>query len=61
MLWYQQFVNSATKVIDTVVTSMLQKIEKISKPLRALVWIDSGYKLTYGELRNLQFILHPIT
>lgn len=56
-----QFVNSATKVIDTVVTSMLQKIEKISKPLRVLVWIDSGYKLPYRELRNLQFILHPIT
>lgn len=56
-----QFVNFATKVIDTVVTSMLQKIEKISKPLRGLVWIDSGYKLTYRELRNLQFILHPIT
>lgn len=56
-----QFVSSATKVIDTVVTSMLQKIENINKPVRVLVWIDSGYKLTYRELCNLQFILHPIT
>lgn len=37
-----QFVNLATKVIDVVVTSMLQKTEKIEKPLKVLVWTDSG-------------------
>lgn len=45
-----QFVNFATKVIDTVVTSMLQEIEKINEPVRMLVWIDCGYNLTYQEL-----------
>lgn len=45
-----QFVNFATKVIDSVVTSMLQEIENINEPLRMLVWIDSGCHLTYQEL-----------
>jgi len=44
-----QFVNFATEVVDTVVTSMLKEIEKIES-VRVLVWIDSGYNLTYQEL-----------
>lgn len=55
-----QFVNFATKVIDSVVTSMLQETKKINKPVRMLVWVDSVCNLTYQELWNLQFILHPI-
>lgn len=45
-----QSVNFATKVIDSVVTSMLQEIENINEPLSMLVWIDSGFHLTYQEL-----------
>lgn len=56
-----QFVNFATKVIDAVVTSMLQETEKINELVRMLVWICSGCNLTYHELWNLQFILRPIS
>lgn len=56
-----QFVNLATKVIDVVVTSMLQKTEKIEKPLKVLVWTDSCWNLTLQELWILQFIRCPIT
>lgn len=45
-----QFVNFATKVIDAVVTSMLQETEKINELVRMLVWICSGCNLTYHEL-----------
>lgn len=32
------------------VASMLQKTEKINKPVRMLVWIDSGCSLTSQDL-----------